>query len=75
MPALNLPQFLKRYGLQLLTVSNADVLPGAVVDKARKGFMPQGNLRQMWGLTNGRWCVRSLYQSDRQGTRMREEGE
>jgi hypothetical protein len=47
MPALDFPQFLKRFGIQLLGVANTDVAPGEVVDKARKGFMPQGHLQEI----------------------------
>ena len=47
MPALNFPQFLKRYALQLLAVSITDVAPGEVVDKGRRGFLPQGHLQEI----------------------------
>jgi hypothetical protein len=47
MPALDFPQFLKRFGIQLLGVANTDVAPGEVVDKAKKGFMPQGHLQEI----------------------------
>ena len=49
MPALEFPQFLKRYALQLLAVSNSDLAPGEVVDKGRKGFLPQGHLQEILG--------------------------
>jgi hypothetical protein len=47
MPALDFPTFLKRFQLQLLGVSTDDVLPGEVVSKAKKGFMPQGHLSEL----------------------------
>ena len=47
MPALDFSDFIKRHGLQLLTVSNTDVFPGAVVDKARRGYLPEGHLREV----------------------------
>ena len=47
MPALDFSEFIRRHGLQLLTVSNTDVFPGAVVDKARRGYLPQGHLREV----------------------------
>jgi hypothetical protein len=49
MAALDFSEFVKRHGLQLLTVANTDVFPGAVVDKARRGFLPQGHLREVLG--------------------------
>lgn len=47
MPALEFPEFLSRQQLQLLAVSTDDVIPGAVVDKARRGFAPQGHLQEI----------------------------
>jgi len=49
MPALEFSEFIKRHGLQLLAVANTDVFPGAVVDKARRGYLPQGHLRAVLG--------------------------
>jgi len=54
--ALKFPQFLRRYALQLLAVSNTDVAPGEVVDKGRKGFLPQGHLQEiLGGRSSGFW--------------------
>jgi len=47
MAALKFPDFLKRFQLQLLGVATDDVLPGAVVDKARRGYMPLGHLSEI----------------------------
>lgn len=47
MAALEFPEFLQRYKLQLLAVSTDDVIPGAVVDKQRKGYAPQGHLQEI----------------------------
>jgi len=56
MPALDFPQFLKRYALQLLAVSITDVAPGEVVDKGRRGFLPQGHLQEILvGQSMGFW--------------------
>jgi hypothetical protein len=56
MPALEFPQFLRRYALQLLAVANTDVMPGEVVDNGRRGFLPQGHLQEILGeRTKGFW--------------------
>ena len=47
MAAMDFPDFLKRYQMQLLGVAIDDVFPGAVVDKARHGYLPQGHLREV----------------------------
>ena len=47
MPALEFPEFLKRQQLQLLAVSTDDVIPGAVVNKERRGYAPQGRLEEI----------------------------
>ena len=47
MPKLEFPDFLERFQLQLLGVSTTDVVPGVVVDKARRGFQPQGHLSEL----------------------------
>lgn len=47
MPAVKFPAFMKRYQLQLLGVATDDVLPGAVVDRAKRGYIPQGHLRDL----------------------------
>src|SRR5262245_37152539 len=47
MAALDFSEFIKRHRLQLLAVANTDVFPGAVVDKARRGYLPQGHLREV----------------------------
>src|SRR5262245_10674215 len=47
MATLMLPDFLKRFQLQLLGVATDDVLPGAVVDKARRGYLPLGHLGEI----------------------------
>ena len=47
MAALALPTFLKRFQLQLLGVATDDVLPAAVVDRAKKGYLPLGHLSEI----------------------------
>ena len=47
MAALEFPEFLKRHQMQLLVVSTDDVIPGAVVDKERRGYAPQGYLNEI----------------------------
>src|SRR2546425_13166507 len=47
MGALEFPEFLKRFQMQLLGVATDDVFPGEVVDKARRGYLPQGHLQEI----------------------------
>lgn len=47
MPVLDFDEFLDRHHLQMLMASTDDIHPGAVVDKARRGYMPQGSLREI----------------------------
>jgi len=47
MAALGFPEILKRHQMQLLVVSTDDVTPGAVVDKERKGYAPQGYVQDV----------------------------
>jgi hypothetical protein len=46
MAALKFPEFLKRFQLQLLGVSNTDIRPGAVLARKR-GFLFQGHLSDL----------------------------
>src|SRR5262245_436788 len=56
MSALAFPEFLRRHQLQLLAVSTDDIVPGAVVDKERRGYAPQGHLSEvLTDETEGYW--------------------
>ena len=46
MPAIKLPQFLKRFRLTILPVATDDVIPGAVLSP-RRGYIYQGHLSEL----------------------------
>jgi len=47
MAGLKFPAFLRKYDLQLLAVAIEDIGPGTVLDKKKRGFLPQGHLREL----------------------------
>jgi len=47
MAALKFPAFLRKHELQLLVVATEDIGPGTVLDKKKRGFLPQGHLREV----------------------------
>jgi len=55
MAAVAFPDFLKKCQLLLLAVSNADTLPGAVLDKGKRGYMYQGHLKDLLGQEEAFW--------------------
>jgi hypothetical protein len=55
MAALPFPQFLKRYGIMLLFAATPNVVPGAVMEKRRKGYFAIGSLKDVLGDTAATW--------------------
>jgi hypothetical protein len=47
MAALKFPAFLRKHQLQLLAVATEDIGPGTVLDEKKRGFLPQGHLREV----------------------------
>lgn len=58
MAALKFPAFLRKHDLQLLAVAIEDIAPGTVLDRKKRGFLPQGHLRELLGDRPARfWSV------------------
>jgi hypothetical protein len=57
MAALKFPAFLRKHGLQLLAVSTEDIRPGSVLDKKKRGFLPQGHMRDILERPPRFWSV------------------
>ncbi len=47
MAGLKFPAFLRRHDLQLLVVATDGIGPGTVLDKKKRGFLPQGHLSEL----------------------------
>lgn len=56
MAALPFPQFLKRYGIMLLFAATPNIVPGAVMEKRRKGYFAIGSLKDVLGGTAASWA-------------------
>ena len=56
MAALDFPQFLKRYNIKLLYVSDQQVVPMALVCKKRQGYDYQGHLRNYLAGPPTKWA-------------------
>lgn len=48
MAGLPFPQFLKRYGITLLFASDPSVVPGAIIEKRKRGYFCAGKLEQIF---------------------------
>ena len=55
MAQLGFPQFLRRYGIRMLVTSTPDIIPGAVIERRRKGYFKFGHLREVIGGTPASW--------------------
>lgn len=58
MPAsLKFPQFLQRYAIQLLYVSEERIVPASLLDKQRQGYVYQGHLRNHLPGNASKWST------------------
>lgn len=55
MSSLPFPQFLNRYGIKLLFASTADIVPGTILDKKRRGYIPIGHVEHVLGGPSKIW--------------------
>ena len=58
MAALSFPQFLRRYGIKLLVTSTPDIVPGAVIERRKKGYFKYGHLQAILGGDDASWACR-----------------
>jgi len=58
MAALSFPQFLRRYGIKLLVTSTPDIVPGAVIERRKKGYFKYGHLQAILGGSDASWECR-----------------
>jgi hypothetical protein len=54
---LQFPEFIRRFQLLLLGVTNSDIVPGAVLDKAKRGYLFQGHARQLVAQPDSFWST------------------
>lgn len=51
------PQFLRRYGIKLLVTSTPDIVPGAIIERRKRGYFKFGHLREVLGGDDESWRV------------------
>lgn len=56
MSSLPFPQFLSRYGIKLLFSSTADIVPGTILDRKRRGYIPMGHIEHVLGGPSKKWA-------------------
>jgi len=57
MAQISFPQFLNRYGIKMLVTSTPDIVPGAVIERRKRGFFKYGHLQKILGGTNNSWQI------------------
>jgi hypothetical protein len=55
MAALSFPQFLHRYGIKMLVTSTPDIVPGAIIEKRKRGYFKYGHLQAILGGSDASW--------------------
>ncbi len=55
MAALQFPQFLGRYDIKLFFSSVDDTIPGGIIDKNKRGFLPVGHLSDYVDFPKSKW--------------------
>jgi hypothetical protein len=58
MAQLSFPQFLRRYGIKMLVTSTPDIVPGAIIERRRRGYFKFGHLREVLGGSDASWRYR-----------------
>ena len=57
MAQIAFPQFLRRYGIKMLVTSTPDIIPGAIIEKRKRGYFRYGHLREVLGGDDDSWRV------------------
>ena len=47
MAKIEFPQFLRRYGIKMLVTSTQDIIPGAIIERRKRGYFKFGHLREV----------------------------
>ena len=55
MAQMTFPQFLNRYGIKMLVTSTPDIVPGAIIERRKRGFFFYGHLKQILKGSNASW--------------------
>jgi hypothetical protein len=58
MAPIPFPQFLNRYGIKILVASTPDIVPGAIIERRKRGFFKYGHLRDVLGGSQKSWDVK-----------------
>jgi hypothetical protein len=58
MAQLAFPQFLRRYGIKMLVTSTPDIVPGALIERRRRGYFKFGHLQEVLGGDDASWRYR-----------------
>jgi hypothetical protein len=57
MAQIAFPQFLRRYGIKMLITSTPDIIPGAIIERRKRGYFKYGHLREVLGGDEASWRV------------------